>query len=179
MPTDKIPNGVSPWTFIQFLPLKHGLDRYKSFHSGWLVFNMWKGFNIVSAKAVVTSSDIMPWAQTSCKASTVNTRKFMLICIFRSNLPLGGHCLAPSICYWAILLIPLHVSHSIVFLQFKATFNRDSKLVPIIQLPMTIKCLMPNSYQDCAKSRANAVLFILFFFFTHLISNSRSTSSYF
>ena len=48
------PNGVSLRTFIQFLLLKQGLDQYKSFHFGWLVFNMRTGFNIVSAKAVVT-----------------------------------------------------------------------------------------------------------------------------
>ena len=129
-----------------FLLLKQGLDRYKSFHFGWLVFNMRTGFNIVSAKAVVTWSDIMPWAHTPCWASKPeNSCSFVfLVPIYRWM----GTVLILFICYWAILFILLHVCHSIVFLQLIASFIRDSKLVPTIRLPMAKKRLIPNSYQS-------------------------------
>ena len=93
--------------------------------------------------------------------SGINTRKFMLICILCSNL-LGEHCFAPSICYWAILLILLHVCHSIVLIQFVAISIRDSKLVPIIQSPMTKNVWCPTQIKTVQSPEPMQCLLFLF-----------------
>ena len=60
---------------------KHGLDRYESFRFGWLVFNMWTGFNLPSAGAV-TSNDRQCSRPRNPVKALAETRKSFVICHF-------------------------------------------------------------------------------------------------
>ena len=100
----------------------------------------------------------------------IKTRKFMLICIFGSNLPLDGHCINP------FYLLLGNIIDTSTCLPFNSLFTTYSKLYSGFKTGSNHPFTNGEKTSDSQLlSKSNTVSFS--FVFTYLLSNLHFTSS--